>query len=499
MDLTEKNQQILLMGSIYQQAKEVVAWVGAADENTAEAASLTEVLSSKEEPPTDEMIAASLVHFRSLLHREYWTRVWIIQELSLAQSLTIHCGQWQISWPKFSKAFEVVVNTASKEKIDEQLDYGHIKGLFELKRDQSANEQGQPMTLMRALQLSCGARSSDPWDKVFSLLGLVVDGKTYVPAPSYKQSVEDLCRGITLSFIATKGLLDPIVLLGRGCEDASVVSNHCPSWVPRWTSLDGVVLRRQLNYMTGNGQPFWGSPVFHLPSCAGGEAPFRLGLNDDILTCRGTQVGYIEVASLSTTNFEDSQLTECFNLNQLPNPYGSKEKTFMAIYCTFLCIVDTEYKLTHGLFNYQRSSFERSVRRAYLPEFLRMWRSSYQPGFNAKTQGWIEAHRTFTIHGCTIESWARWMTWRAIGMYTRVTAARYRQYHLLADVQHYILPDLAIMIESGMRLIITDKGHIGWAHPRGRKGDELYVLKGCSVAVILRPRPDGGYLIVGDA
>ena len=69
----------------------------------------------------------------------------------------------------------------------------------------------------------------------------------------------------------------------------------------------------------------------------------------------------------------------------------------------------------------------------------------------------------------------------------------------VGDVRHFIAPDLACMIESGMRLTITDKGHIGWTHQRWQRSDALYILKRCSVPVILRPRADGGFLIVGDA
>ena len=37
------------------------------------------------------------------------------------------------------------------------------------------------------------------------------------------------------------------------------------------------------------------------------------------------------------------------------------------------------------------------------------------------------------------------------------------------------------------------------ASERWQRNDALYILKGCSVPVILRPRADGGFLNVGDA
>lgn len=54
-------------------------------------------------------------------------------------------------------------------------------------------------------------------------------------------------------------------------------------------------------------------------------------------------------------------------------------------------------------------------------------------------------------------------------------------------------------LEDDMRFLTTCKGYIGWAHPRAEKGDKIYLLQGCSVPAILRKKPDGGYVIVGDA
>jgi hypothetical protein len=50
-----------------------------------------------------------------------------------------------------------------------------------------------------------------------------------------------------------------------------------------------------------------------------------------------------------------------------------------------------------------------------------------------------------------------------------------------------------------MRFMTTKKGFFGWAHARAEQGDHLFLLRGCSVPVILRAREEGGYTVVGDA
>ena len=271
-----------------------------------------------------------------------------------------------------------------------------------------------------------------------------------------------------LLFISSKGSLDPIALLRRSCDDTSVTSKKCPSWVPHWHALDGVSLRRQLAYLTGNAQPFRTSPLFRNKTRAAGDSTFLPGFDNGVLTCQGMLVGRVAVAGLSTMNAGDSQLTESSDLSRLPIPYSSKKLTFRAIYCNFLCIAAAVN--TYDVSGVYGNFHDRSFRQAYLLELLRIWRSSYNAGFDPKTQTWINAHRTFTIHGRTIESRARWMMWTLMVVRLSRRAALDRYRHLLAGVRHFIAPYLACMAESGMRLTITDKGHIGWAHQRDGRG-----------------------------
>ena len=55
------------------------------------------------------------------------------------------------------------------------------------------------------------------------------------------------------------------------------------------------------------------------------------------------------------------------------------------------------------------------------------------------------------------------------------------------------------MFEDGQLFMITSTGYIGWAHPRAQPGDQIFVVGGCTVPVILRSRDNGGYVLVGDA
>ena len=251
--------------------------------------------------------------------------------------LTVRCGQWQTNWADFSQAFKAVIKVL-EEQNTECSEHPNFEGLFQLRFDVSESQQSRPIPLMSALRLSSKARLTNPRDKVFALLGLLDDGTIYVPAPNYRVPAEDLCREMKLLFISSKGSLDPIALLRRSCDDTSVTSKKCPSWVPHWHALDGVSLRRQLAYLTGNAQPFRTSPLFRNKTRAAGDSTFLPSFDNGVLTCHGMLVGRVAVAGLSTMDAGDSQLTESSDLSRLPIPYSSKKLTFRAIYCNFLCI-----------------------------------------------------------------------------------------------------------------------------------------------------------------
>ncbi|PMD19512.1 HET-domain-containing protein [Hyaloscypha hepaticicola] len=123
-DNVEKGEQVQLMKAIYQGAKDVVAWLGpAANESdhlidilsqAGEEASRSRLLQldlSDEERDLEytdsynrlvkrlgQEPSFPMESLRSFVNKPYWTRVWIVQELSLAQDVIFACGNKRISY-----------------------------------------------------------------------------------------------------------------------------------------------------------------------------------------------------------------------------------------------------------------------------------------------------------------------------------------------------------------------------------------------------------------
>lgn len=88
------------MGSIFNQASRVIVWFGAADDNNVLDFRVLShpnhgrkfILASKE-PVTQLGGKKKLKALFSILTREYWARLWIIQEFLMARDFVIQCGQ----------------------------------------------------------------------------------------------------------------------------------------------------------------------------------------------------------------------------------------------------------------------------------------------------------------------------------------------------------------------------------------------------------------------
>ena len=485
-DLEEKGRQISLMSSIYRRAQDILAWTGPKDEKSD---TVIEVIDRYRQSThyDGRMSGTDLEAVRNFLRREYWTRVWIIQELVLPHSVVLHIGEHAIPWDHFETAFAWISMAAKLQPADKPL-FHSVNNLIQLRRELSGTNKYGGIPLIRALRHTWMAKATETRDKIFGLLALVADSSHYIAAPTYQIPINDLCQSMEILSIRVKRSLDEVALLGAGCDDTA---DEVPSWCPQFHSLNGDTRGRQLLLLGAGGDAsseysrmFQGGR-FH----ASGQSFLAPTQRHGVLTCRGINVGGIANIGRSIrderTNQEDMVPDEA--PEELLSPYATKTQVFYHIYHTFLYGASATDQ-----YCYSWSS-------GYATEILRAWRSDYQAGFDSKTQAWIDEHKDFRIQGRTIREWCKWKTWTVHGMQMRNACAGRRQRDLFEHVKAYIVPDLQEVIGAGMRLTVTTQGYLGWAPRNARRGDLFYILEGCNVPVLLRPREEGGFLVVGDA
>jgi hypothetical protein len=185
-DLEERSHQVKRMGAIYQEAYQVVVWLGnAQDEADKDIASLSITYDSIFGPARWSISARRA--FYHLLLKPYWTRVWIIQEIASASNIVVFCGPHKISWESLEELSHPSFNVG-EEGIKNQESIARLQNLLQSRNDRLNTK---PVRLIDAISRSRHALSTDPKDKIYGLLGLAYDGAIFIPEPNYRQSVED--------------------------------------------------------------------------------------------------------------------------------------------------------------------------------------------------------------------------------------------------------------------------------------------------------------------
>ncbi|KAH6991206.1 heterokaryon incompatibility protein-domain-containing protein [Ilyonectria sp. MPI-CAGE-AT-0026] len=184
-----------------------------------------------------------------LLSCEYWSRVWVIQELSMANRL-------QVIWGSHKFAFLDLAYLAAAYKRMRKADMvgdvvspracRHIQNLLKFKNLQSGLKA---VPLIKALKMTSFARSTDARDKVYGLMGLTYDGSIIFPTPSYGSDIRRVNEDATLRVIRLERSLDTIVFRSKSPRSWLVDWFDSETWLdPRVVSyLDGTMEFRSRN------------------------------------------------------------------------------------------------------------------------------------------------------------------------------------------------------------------------------------------------------------
>lgn len=276
--IDEKRRQVPMMGEIYSKAQQVLLWIGE---------SSLELDPASGRPYTDigiEFIRQigteanqtlestwSVGHYQGLLrkavradrgsraitaalkgvaqvfYRRWWTRLWAIQEVAVAQSATLICGEAKADFSNV-EAFLDCLSHPSTE-LDETIGILGIASTYvtarsaiqdEIQRQRSAHPRQSEFwrpgcKALWILELGRRNTATDPRDKIFGLLGLFENthSENVLPAVDYKASEAEIYANVARAVIVHCGNLDIIC----DCSGTSSISD-LPSWAPDWTLKD---------------------------------------------------------------------------------------------------------------------------------------------------------------------------------------------------------------------------------------------------------------------
>lgn len=104
----EKEQQVQAMAKIYSKASRVIVWLGEATGNSDQALEVIRAAAEEEQSKNSPLDETSRQAILTLLEREWFQRIWVLQEVAAARHILIKCGFAEIDGYAFCSGLSVL-------------------------------------------------------------------------------------------------------------------------------------------------------------------------------------------------------------------------------------------------------------------------------------------------------------------------------------------------------------------------------------------------------
>jgi hypothetical protein len=249
-DYEERNAQVQLMGDIYAKAQQVAVWLGSRDEASDNAMDQILEIGRAEHlsgihkyqrcvqgyyiDPRREEVEDIFEPLNKFIESSWFHRTWVIQEVALARSALLYCGNRYIDWDDVAK----LTNWIQRHKECCVVGLASLAS-FTLERFRYRTEKiqmirsylavhGPMLDLTLMSDMFRGQHCTDDHDRIYGFLGLI---EKNIIRPDYQISVSEMYRQTALALIAHTRTLDVLSTAGRQRN-----RHELPFWVPDWSA-----------------------------------------------------------------------------------------------------------------------------------------------------------------------------------------------------------------------------------------------------------------------
>ncbi|KAI0403147.1 heterokaryon incompatibility protein-domain-containing protein [Xylaria palmicola] len=399
--------------------------------------------------------------------RSYWRRLWIIQEVLLANTGAWLCyGGGYCLASVFFQALALLVRNVHHAKLtlaaasggaseDWLPNVGRMESFIYL--DELKHEGLGYPNLMALLDTARKARQSDPRDKVYGLLGMI-DDRIHV-MPDYHLSLLNVYRDFTLGIIRATGSLSVIY---QRASSRKTIPSSWPSWVPDWSAP------------TMNDDSESIAAVAYVDVRAAGESlhTYRSSDAPDQLICEGFVVDTVDQLACTgvLTEDHDTHDTSSQSLEHGPaHAYEDSAAVRRALWDS-LTINQSESQGEAGM--------------AYLLNLPYLDNRAATTSFLHVIDRFQRCNRNLVVAGKhLVEHLPPW-------------SEGYSQLPEDPEIVGMLVYLMTRMIHR--RFMVTGKGRVGMAPRTAQLGDSIFILKGCNAPLILRPAGNGTYSVIGE-
>ncbi|KAL4725737.1 Folylpolyglutamate synthetase [Fusarium chlamydosporum] len=281
-DEVEKAEQVRKMHRIYSHATSVITWLGPATETSDAAMSWIQCygslahnlgigtkpelqfrpllqafqsnpsklphkgfeeflrgISNQLSPPRSGGADNVVTALYELFTRSYWSRIWVVQELTYGKCVRVVCGKMSVSEELLHHSLKLLRNFAYYEHIKLgqsplpiKLDLGSaalgLRNPIDILKTRRATG---PFLLIYLIRTFRYFEATDPRDRIFALLSFAEDAAALGIKPDYQKSCREVYVETTRSLIS-KCFFDILSL----CQVHNNIP-ELPSWVPDFASI----------------------------------------------------------------------------------------------------------------------------------------------------------------------------------------------------------------------------------------------------------------------
>jgi len=532
-NILEKGHQVKFMQTIYTRGLSLVVWLGSASEDSDQAidfiASITHHTLQQDQHGeerygvhfpkwqrrqntrlTDAFVNMPWKELLSFLSRNYWQRLWIIQELAMNHNMTLFlCGEKSLSRSMILRVCQFCMRHA--EMIDQitpssvkvvpdssSYTYGSIWSTIYRVYCLLTLPDGETDEIQTddVLDLGRKANVKEAVDKIYGILGLLPPRLSTLISPDYTLLSEQVYFHFAKFILIAFQKLDVVF---SWCSYRS--GSALPTWVPDWST------QYNRNHL------YW------LKQCnASGSKPVQWSTSDitQSLNCRGFIADSVHTISGS--------LSESNALNSLGNPaifecpsiplrcqYNGRENLTAALRRTLVQNLTYPEDELHSRTTLNICWVPDEHEEPVNAHFGKIWNiigSVTSSPCWEPFQRFRRANENFPIFGFAFRDFFPSMPYysqRISGIDGAVPPSSPTELPRIntedpigLDGNDALVMKRTTLTLQGRRLITTTNGYLGTAPEAVLKGDILAILYGCNYPVVLRPCGDC-YMLIGES
>ncbi|CAN9157338.1 unnamed protein product [Alternaria alternata] len=224
---TERAKQVRLMDKIYRQATCVAIWLGREADDSGRAIQLLEKIRWAERHEWTSLLEhRDLKALHSLFRRDYWSRLWVVQEVFHAKSKIVYCGSSKLPWYLHKKASDALWQHESDPYLwTGPSSFPDVQRLMVL----------GPNSLLEVLRACRKKLSENPRDKIFGVLGILPSDIRERLHVSYDTSVKSLYLEVARLIVCSTHRLE--VMREAIHFPVQISLTDLPTWCPNWTQV----------------------------------------------------------------------------------------------------------------------------------------------------------------------------------------------------------------------------------------------------------------------